>query len=224
MKEEKKICGAQLKGHPDKFCHRAPLKGKTRCRKHGGRSLSGIAHPNFKTGEYCKSMPARLSERYEQFLRDPQMLSLVSEIPLIDSRLVDLLSRLTVGDSAARRTEQLSLFNQLRNAVQAPEQDQVCVNDLLDSLGSLLESTAEDDKIWKAIHGEINHRRKLVESERRRLVQEQKVVTLNELMAFMRAVAETIKAHVLDATTLRKIQEDLDRIYHRSDTPSGYVM
>lgn len=50
-------CGAKTRsGVP---CQNAPM-GNGRCRMHGGKSLSGIAHPNYKHGRYSKVWLAQL--------------------------------------------------------------------------------------------------------------------------------------------------------------------
>jgi hypothetical protein len=41
-------------------CKNAPMGTTGRCRMHGGKSLSGIAHPNYKHGRYSKVFLARL--------------------------------------------------------------------------------------------------------------------------------------------------------------------
>ncbi|MEI7495909.1 MAG: HGGxSTG domain-containing protein [Betaproteobacteria bacterium] len=46
------ICGAKTKaGSP---CKKPPLQGRARCRLHGGMSLSGKDHPNYKHGHCTK--------------------------------------------------------------------------------------------------------------------------------------------------------------------------
>jgi hypothetical protein len=50
-----KLCGAK-KQRKDETC-RAPAMPNGRCRIHGGLSLGGIAHPNFKHGRRSKYFP-----------------------------------------------------------------------------------------------------------------------------------------------------------------------
>ena len=46
-------CGAKTRsGYP---CQKPSLQGKARCRLHGGMSLSGKDHPNFKHGDCTKA-------------------------------------------------------------------------------------------------------------------------------------------------------------------------
>lgn len=53
-------CGARNRqGAP---CQAPAIRGKTRCRLHGGRSLAGREHPNYKHGNYTKEAFIERSE------------------------------------------------------------------------------------------------------------------------------------------------------------------
>jgi len=52
--ERKRFCGARTRN--GESCKRRP-NHKGRCHLHGGKSLGGIAHPNFKHGRYSKYVP-----------------------------------------------------------------------------------------------------------------------------------------------------------------------
>ena len=47
-------------------CQKPPLRDKARCRLHGGLSLSGTDHPNYKHGKRCKDSIARAKLNREQ--------------------------------------------------------------------------------------------------------------------------------------------------------------
>ena len=47
------ICNAKTRSGGS--CQKPPLQGKSRCRLHGGLSLSGKAHPNYTHGKRSKS-------------------------------------------------------------------------------------------------------------------------------------------------------------------------
>ena len=49
-----KICGAKLR-NKDAICQNKIIMRNGRCRLHGGNSLSGIAHPNWKHGRRSKN-------------------------------------------------------------------------------------------------------------------------------------------------------------------------
>jgi hypothetical protein len=53
---------------PGAPCKNAPIAPAGRCQMHGGRSLSGIAHPNYKHGKYSKVWIARfVGEMYYRY-------------------------------------------------------------------------------------------------------------------------------------------------------------
>ena len=65
---KKVTCGARTRsGNP---CQKPPLQGKTRCRLHGGMSLSGKDHPNFKHGHCTKESRRQTADgnAYVKFL------------------------------------------------------------------------------------------------------------------------------------------------------------
>src|SRR3972149_6206199 len=73
-----------------------------RCHIHGGKSPSGVASPHFKTGRYSKDMPLHLAARYQQAVHDPQLLSLRDDVAVCESRISELLQRVSTGDERTR--------------------------------------------------------------------------------------------------------------------------
>jgi hypothetical protein len=59
------LCGAKLRGR-DAYCQKHALHGKTRCSLHGGASLSGKNHPNWKHGLCTKESRQRSVETNAQ--------------------------------------------------------------------------------------------------------------------------------------------------------------
>ena len=54
------ICNAKTRGGG--YCKKSPLSGKVRCRCHGGASLSGVHHWNYKHGKCTKSYRLKVKE------------------------------------------------------------------------------------------------------------------------------------------------------------------
>ena len=63
----------------------------------------------------------------------------------------------------------------------------------------------------------MEQRRKLVESERRRLVDRQQVLTVERALVLIGAIAGIIKAHVKDRATLAAISADLERLVQQPE-------
>src|SRR5687768_15894585 len=55
------------------------------CDWHGGKSLSGPAHPNYKHGRHWQVLPIGLRDRFERALGDPELLSMTPEIAAMDA-------------------------------------------------------------------------------------------------------------------------------------------
>jgi hypothetical protein len=66
IKAMKTTCGAKTRSGG--LCKNAPIGDTGRCRMHGGKSLSGIAHPNYKHGPYSNVWIARFVG--EMYYRD----------------------------------------------------------------------------------------------------------------------------------------------------------
>lgn len=86
--------------NPAKFCRAFPLKGKTRCKIHGGRQEHGLADP--QGGRHPKAIPTRLVENFERLLQSPQLTSLRREIAWQRAYYEELQERAADGAVVAR--------------------------------------------------------------------------------------------------------------------------
>ena len=200
-------CGAKTR--TGEAC-KTPAMANGRCRLHGGKSLAGIASATFRTGRYSKHLPSRLAARYAEAESDPRLLELRDEVALTDARLGDLLGRVDTGESGA-----------LWQSLQALRMEVIACKKVGDSVGqakalnALLDMIGQghaDYRAWAEIGGVIEQRRKLVESERKRLVEMQQTLTVERAMLLIGAISGVIKAHVHDRTTLAAIGRDIESI------------
>ena len=87
-------CGGRLAlTAPPRYCTQHPLRGRTRCKFHGGRARRGVEHPAWKTGAYSGVLPRHLAETYEAALADDQLLSLRQEIALLRALAIQSVER-----------------------------------------------------------------------------------------------------------------------------------
>src|SRR3990172_10824938 len=82
-------------------CRRHAVSGKRVCTVHGGLTPSGPASANYKHGRYSRYLPARLAERYLEAESDPELLSLRSELALVQATLAGLFGKLDTPDARA---------------------------------------------------------------------------------------------------------------------------
>jgi hypothetical protein len=178
----------------------------------------GPASPHFVTGRYSRFMPARLLANYEASTHDPLLLNLREEIRLVDARLTDLLQRVDSGESGQLWERLGRVFARFREARAKREMDAAKAA-MLD-LETLLEEGHTDHLAWREIGVHLELRRKLVESETRRVLTSQQVLNQTEAMIYMAAVTQVITQNVTDKTVLAAIIRELQRIIlHQSKLP-----
>ncbi len=189
---------------------KAPAMRNGRCRLHGGKSLAGPASGTFKTGRYSKYMPARLLERYEAAIEDPELLNLKHDISLVDSRLSDLLQRVDTGESRTLWEKARKVNQEIQKAVHDENYGRMMVQCL--ELDRLIGDAMVDHEAWYEIHAILDQRRKLVESEQKRLVSMQQMITSEQAMTLITAVIDTVRRNVPDRSILAAISADITRI------------
>ena len=151
---------------------------------HGGKSLAGVDHGQFTHGRYSKFLPDSLAMTYHRALADKDLISMNDEMALIDTRLATMLDRATGQAVGAREWNKArEYFNAFRSHTNAGRQQRAI--EALDRLGSLLMAPQSDDAAWNEIVDLIEARRKLAVTERKRLLDEDQVITIDRLMLLM---------------------------------------
>jgi len=202
-------CTAKAKS-TGKQCTRHAMVGKNVCYVHGGKSLSGVASPSFKTGKYSKYLPARLMERYNDALADNNLLELRDQIAVVDARLADLLLRVDTGESGAIWKSLQVTWYEMVAARQ--DGDHAAQAKALNAIGALIKNGFEDNAAWIDIRSTLIMRKQLVESERKRLVEMQQMISAEKAMVLIAAIAGLVKEHVKDRDALIAISEGLTRL------------
>jgi hypothetical protein len=195
-------CGAKNKQNGG-ACENWAVRGRTRCRMHGGKTLVGSACTHYRTGRYSSYVPERLRERYEAAEHDAELLSLRGEIALTDARLIDLLARVNTGESGqlwARLKKAHGEFKVYRLGRDVPK-----MNMALAKIEALLDSAVQDHAAWAEIGKLIEQRRRLTESEAKRMATLQQMLTAEEAMALAHRVIDIVTRHVTDRQVLRDI-------------------
>lgn len=208
------ICGAKTRsGEPCK--NRQMANG--RCRFHGGKTPKGMGLPQFKHGRYSKYMPKRLLERYDQAVQDPELLSLREEVAALDARIADVMLRVDTGESGNMWKVARDAFKALELATRRKEEIEQGIQ--FRKLGSILGHGIADYSAWNELKALFQDRRRLVESERKRRVEEQLTMTLEEGMNLMTAMTMAVKQNVEDRATLVAIQDAFIRLSTVSPAP-----
>jgi hypothetical protein len=199
-------CRAKSKRSQER-CKRWATPGREVCRMHGGRTLVGLAAPRLKTGRYSTFLPIRLAAEYERATHDPELLAMRHELAVVDIRIKDLLRRVDTGEPGG-------LWHHIRAAWQTVKYAKAEGRSLLQTraaveLDGLLAQAVDDYAAWHEIIHVIEQRRKLVESEAKRLVAMQQMMSKEEAMLWLSVVVAILKRHITDRETLQKISLDL---------------
>lgn len=93
-------CGAKLRGSdPPRHCRLPPMRGRSRCRLHGGKSLAGPASATWRHGFFSRVLDGVCRRDYLARRQDPRLVELREHIALADARLLETLERLRTGES-----------------------------------------------------------------------------------------------------------------------------
>ena len=181
-----------------------------RCRMPAGKPQAGIASPRFPNGPYSRYLPERLIGRYTEAESDEKLLELRADIALVDARLADLLGRLDSGESRTvwqRLREAQREFTRARRSGATEE-----MRAALLAIDELIAQGASEASVWEDVLRLLDQRRRLVESERRRLVEMGQMITTERAMVLLGVVVATIRRHVTDRAALAAISSDLRQL------------
>lgn len=196
-------------------CKRPAVAGQNVCYMHGGATPSGIALPQTTTGRYSRHLPTRLLERYEQAASDGELLVLREDIALLDARLTDVLDAAAKGESGElwnRLKEAKRLYDSARGK-KAEDQRRAVIGQIL----NLIEDGYKEWQTWKDIRFLLQDRCRLVESERRRIVEMQTMMDAKQANLLFTALAGVVRKHVTDKSVLAAIQADLVQLGNHPD-------
>jgi len=205
-------CGAKKRnGQP---CQQWPVKGRRRCRLHGGKTPLSASAGRYIHGRYSKFLPSRVFAAYEAAAHDPQLLELRREIALTDARIIDLLQRVDSGESGALwRQAQLAMAG-FRLAQAKGDVDGM--QRAIGRVEQLVTQGHADYAAWDEVLALIEQRRKLVESEQRRLTLTTTSLSVEQAMTMLAQVTATLQKHITDRGVLQAIALDLQALGHHA--------
>jgi hypothetical protein len=200
-------------------CQRAAMHGMTVCYMHGGKSPIGMGSRALtRGGRYSKFLPLRLAAQYDTAEKDPDLLNLRNEIALSETRLIDLLKRIDSGEAGAIWGDAKKGMAEFQKARALGDTEKM--RTALSAIEAVIDRGVEDWRLWREIGEQIEQRRRLVESEHKRLVAMDLVITADRAMLLMAAVVSLIREHVHDRSALDQISRGIGALLTRHD-PTG---
>jgi len=178
-------CGAKnSRGYP---CSKHGLEN-LRCRNHGGRSLVGPDSPRWEHGRDSKMAPiftGPAMEHYEAARRDPRYLELRENIAILETLKAEELAAAAVGRGGAFIRELGEAWERATSADAA--KDPKGAGAALREVGRLITGGVERDKAYGRALDVIERHRKTTETERRRVVDQERTITQAQAMSYAAA-------------------------------------
>jgi hypothetical protein len=173
----KKVCGAKLR-NKNATCKRWAM-ANGRCKFHGGATPKGIASPHWKgknTGKYSQYLPEDAQKIYDVLAEGGEWASLRGEIDLLQSRVMMLLGSLPEGQPPLEQWRKANrLFGEWQVAAQAKNAQGA--SEAVVALIQTLTEGLDQAGVWNEVYDVVERLRKLVESERKRSLELQNVLT-----------------------------------------------
>ena len=212
-KMAKKECGAKTKS--GKPCKNAPLKGRERCRLHGGATPIGPANANYKHGRYSKFVRGDLLTRLQEVEKDPQYLSLQDELNLLTLRITILLETLDgLGHISAEAL--VKKYDELYEAFEA--RDAAKTADALKELGELVKGAATKENAWNRLEDTIDLKRRVAADQTKNALNLKSMVAGDELvgLAFglLNVILETSKDMITDGELRKRFNSRVGREFY----------
>jgi hypothetical protein len=182
MKCAGKIRRGENKGKP---CRKSAIAGRKHCAQHGGKTLIGPSHPNFKHGRRSRylGISLELRAKYKEALADPELLALRSDVALLDARINELLE---AGESQLLWSKAQDAFQQHKAAIRG--KDAEVIKPSLGQLENLITRGHADSLRWNEIYRVIEHAGRAREREIKRLVITGKMIPVEEVYEQMNAL------------------------------------
>lgn len=184
------------------------MKDRDVCYMHGGKTPRGAMLPQTKHGKFSKDLPTHLLADYEDERSDPELLNLSDSIAVIRARYRELFRQMETG----------SLWGDLEAAWGDMEAAQRAKNGkavvaLVSEIGQIIRRGAADSDKWREITGLMEQERKLIETEQKRRVAMQTMLTAEQGRLVIQALLDSVNRHVSDKRITAAIGADIVSLF-----------
>lgn len=197
---QRRVCGARKRD--GSACQTIPM-ANGRCRLHGGASLTGTAHPNFKNGRYSRYLPKDIRSRYDEAMRDPDLISLRDELGLLTARITDQLSKLEKSESPPWG-EALTAFEDMAKA-----KDETVRDRARKTLEEVLRRGRDADtvqrRVWAEVRELTQEKSRVAAIEWKRLNDVNGTITVEQALLFAKAFMEAARETIKDRAVLQAL-------------------
>lgn len=212
------ICNAQRD-----YCSAYPIKGREKCKFHGGMALIGASHPNYKGKGLSKHLPTRMMETLHAAIDDPDILNMSEDIGLLEALQVDLLRRLKEEEWGfglwSDLQKEWSSYDKARrkaNTESNPNARIAATKRMAEALEGIEKIIAKgavyDGYLRDELLRIMDSKRKFKEAEKRRRKDAEDVVTREQFRTLLGYIVTSIKERVSDVDERMRVFADLENI------------
>jgi len=175
------------------LCAIRRMKGRHKCKRHGGATRVGALHPGFKTGATSRWTPHAPS-RYGQLAKmvaagDP--LDLSDDIHMVSARIAELLRSVDESAGPDLIKKATNTVRKLRRKLEPIMDEEGFI--LLRELETVLGGAGKDFTVWGEVQGLFAQRVKMVESQRKRDLEGGKYVTADDMVGMVRGMGLALR-------------------------------
>lgn len=192
-------CGAKSRTRGGAPCRAWAVRGRTRCRMHGGKSLRGADHPNWKDGLYSQALPQDVATAARRALADPTLRDMRQAIALTDARIVERLRDLHVG--AGNWDAVTNALARLRTA----GDDLNVTRKALDDIEAAATAGRTRDRAWRDLRDMFQERDKLLTGETNRHKVTADMITADRVATFMVGMVDALRDESQDRDLIRRV-------------------
>lgn len=185
-------------------CKKDAVVGGQKCHIHGGKSLSGVAHPRFKHGKDSKYTLMRLQGFYEKNLKDERILHLLDEIGMTRAMIQEMMDK---GGSFIEWKDAKESWQDFERAEQRG--DRMAMGKARQEHAAIIEAGAKGWQNRTEILNGFERVRKLIDSEHKHRIDNRMAVTQEQLNNYVAALVGVLTQHVKDWGVLNAISSDL---------------
>lgn len=210
------VCGARVKRQPENIrCASILVLENGRCKAHGGSTPRGVDHPMHRGRGWTKDIPARLAEKFQAALEDPDILALNNELALLDVRIGDVLGKLDLQESESAWSRLQVAWSALRAELRFPSPDQDVVAEKAELIDRIVQDHQTEAEVWKEVRSLIHDRRMVTETERKRMEFLEANVSAKQMAAFLGATKLAILEEVSDPEERMKLAIRLQNLLNK---------
>jgi hypothetical protein len=164
-------------------------------------------------------LPERYQEDYERSLKNPDILGLSRDIAATDARIAELYREMDEGNPAVLWKTLVKGRQDFEAATLAG--DKVAMGRAMAVVMDTIKNGSPLGATWEEIRTMQDHRRKLVDTERRRIADAQASISADRAMALVAAIVSIFKRHTPDRALWTVIAREIGALTARpGDVPS----